>query len=274
MATTVDGFGVRLSSITLKGRMYPTPLGPPFCIQETTLDANFTAATELGRAKRTVGPGGSQIIVGAKLLGTEANAYTVALIDRGIAVSATSAVQVGSAIEVTLRRSSGALLATPQEVAAAINAAGLPVRATWSGTTPMTAAAAAALTGGLAPAYRDPSGSRFEWSRGTGVAGGFFYFENHEHSVVITGLQAKFSGLSGTLIPLRFAVVNLDDGLEVVSGTDIAVKEAEVNSTYPEYGVSGVDGIVLLPYQALRVTCAAVGRVRVTAQRMRRHPYA
>lgn len=254
--------------------MYPTPLGTPFCVQETTLDTNFTGATERGRAKRTFGSGGSQVIVGAKLLGTEANAYTVALIDRGIAVSTTSVAQNGAAIEVTLRRSSGALLATASEVAGVINAANLPVRASGTGGGVVVAAGATALTGGLAPTYRDPSGTRFEWERTTGQAGGFFYFENHQDVMVVTGIQAKFSGLGGSPIPLRVAVVNLDAGLEVVGNSDISVKDAEVASAYPEFSLAGLDGIPVLPYQALLVTCAAVGRVRVTVQRLRRYPYA
>jgi hypothetical protein len=254
--------------------MYPTPLGTPFCVQETTLDTNFTGATERGRAKRTFGSGGSQVIVGAKLLGTEANAYTVALIDRGVAVSSTSVSQTGAAIEVTLRRSSGALLATADEVAGAINAANLPVRASHGGTGVVAPAAATALSGGVAPTFVDPSGTRFEWSRASGQSGGFFYFENHQDILVVTSVQAKFTGLGGSPIPLRIATVNLNAGLEVISGTDISVKDAEVASAYPEFALVGLDGVTLMPYQALLVACAAVGQVRVTAQRLRRFPYA
>lgn len=254
--------------------MYPTPLGTPFCVQETTLDTNFTAATERGRAKRAFGSGGSQVVVGAKLLGTEANAYTVALIDRGVAVSATSVSQNGAAIEVTLRRSSGAVLATADEVAGVINAAGLPVRASYGGTGVVVPAAATALAGGLAPTSVDPSGTRFEWARTSGQSGGFFYFENHQDVMVVTAIQAKFTGLGGSPIPLRVATVNLNAGLEAVSGSDISVKDAEVASAYPEFTLAGLDGIPLMPYQALLVTCAAVGQVRVTVQRLRRYPYA
>lgn len=251
--------------------MYPTPLGTPFCVQETTLDTGFIADTERGRAKRAIGSVGNVVTVGAKLLGTEANAYTVALIDRGVAVAQTSVAQVGSAFEVTLRRSSGALLATASEVAAAINAANLPVRASYVGGV-MAAVPATALTGGLAPSVVDPSGTRFEWSRTTGQSGGFFYFENLQDVMVVTSIQAKFSGLGGA-IPFRVSIINLDAGLEKISGTDIVVKDAEVSSTYPDFSLSGTDGIPLFPYQALLVSCAAVGTVRVTAQRMRRHPY-
>lgn len=254
--------------------MYPTPLGTPFCVQETTLDTNFTAAMERGRAKHTFGSGGSQVVVGAKLLGVEANAYTVAFINRGVVVSTTTVTQTGSAIEVTLRRSASALLATAAEVVAAINAAALPVRASGTGAGVVAAIGATALSGGAAPSSVDPSGTRFEWARTTGQAGGFFYFENHQDILVVTGLQAKFSGLSSTPIPLRVAVVNLDSGLEPVAGTDISVKDAEVASGYPEFSLAGIDGIPLLPYQALLVTCAAIGSVRVTVQHQRRYPYA
>ena len=254
--------------------VYPTSLGTPFCVQETTLDANFTGATERGRAKHTFGSGSSRVIVGAKLLGAEANSYTIALIDRGIAVSVTSVVQRGPAIEVTLRRSSSSLLATAAEVSAAITPAGLPGRASGNGSGVVVAAAATALSGGAAPTQVDPSGTRFEWDRTTGQAGGLFYFENHQDVMVVTGFQAKFSGLTSAPVPLRIAVVNLDGGLERVTDTDISVKDAEVTSSYPEFSMSGIDGIPLLPYQALLVTCAAVGRVRVTVQRQRRYPYA
>jgi hypothetical protein len=156
----------------------------------------------------------------------------------------------------------------------AINAAALPVRASGTGTGVVAAVGATPLSGGAAPSSVDPSGTRFEWARATGQAGGFFYFENHQDILVVTGFQAKFSGLGASPIPLRVAVVNLDGGLEPVAGTDISVKDAEVDSGYPEFSLAGIDGIPLLPYQALLVTCAAVGSVRVTVQRQRRYPYA
>lgn len=254
--------------------MYPTPLGLPFCIEETTLDANFTGAVERGRAKRTFGAGSSQVLIGAKLLGPEANSYSVALVDRGVTVSSTSVVQTGTSFDVILRRSSSAILATAAEVSVAINAANLPIRATAAsgGAGVVVAAGSAALTGGLSPSYVDPTNTRFEWSRTTGQVGGFFYFENHQDVLVVTGVQAKFSGLGSTL-PLRVAVINLDAGLEPIVGSDISVKDAEVSAAYPEFSLAGLDGIPLLPYQALLVTCAAVGKVRVTAQRMKRYPY-
>lgn len=137
--------------------MYPVALGVPFVVQEKTLDTNFTAAVEHGRAKCTIGPNGSQIRASAKIPGAGPNAYRLSLINLGTTTATTTVTQVGSDFEVRLRRSASAVLATPQEVSAAINAAGLPIRCAWSGTTPMTQALLQTFTGGAEPTRKDPT---------------------------------------------------------------------------------------------------------------------
>lgn len=254
--------------------MYPVALGIPFVVQEKTLDANFTGAAERGRAKCTVGPGGSQIRASAKIPGSGANAYRLSLINLGTTTAATTVTQVGGDFEVRLRRNSSTVLATPQEVANALNAADLPIRCAWSGTTPMSQALLQAFTGGAEPTRKDPTGTRFEWDRTTGQEGGFFYFGNLDHSLVISGIELAFEGLGGSPIPFTVERVNLDDGLEPVASSAMPVKIGEVSASDPTYALNGVDGIILTPYQALLVKCAAVGRAYVTAHRLARHPYA
>ncbi len=254
--------------------MYPVALGVPFVVQEKTLDANFTGAVEYARAKCTIGPGGSQIRASAKVLGTGPNGYRLSLINPGVTTTSTTVTQVGADFEVRLRRSSTVVLATPQEVATAINAANLPIRCAWSGTTAMTQALLQSFTGGAEPTRKDPTGTRFEWERTTTQLGGFFYFGNLDHSLVITGIELAFTGLSSTAIPFSIERVNLDDGLEPVSASAMPVLIGEVSSANPTCAVNGIDGIILPPYQALLVKCAALGRCHITAQRLMRHPYA
>jgi hypothetical protein len=256
------------------GRMYPVALGVPFVVQEKTLDANFTGAVEYARAKCTIGPGGSQIRASAKILGAGPNGYRLSLINTGVTTATTTVTQVGADFEVRLRRSSTVVLATPQEVAGVINAANLPIRCAWSGTSPMTQALLQAFTGGADPTRRDPTGTRFEWDRATTQLGGFFYFGNLDHSVIISGIELAFTGLSVSPIPFSVERVNLDDGLEPVSASAMPILVGEVSSALPTFAVNGIDGIILPPYQALLVKCAALGRCYITAQRLMRHPYA
>lgn len=254
--------------------MYPIALGVPFAVQEKTLDANFTGAVEYGRAKCTIGPGGSQIRASAKVPGPGGNGYAISLIDLGTTTAQTTVTQVGALFEVRLRRSSLVILATPQEVAEALNAANLPIRCAWSGTTPMSVAANQTFTGGADPTRRDPTGSRFEWERTTGQQGGFFYFGNLDHTLVLSGIEVVFTGLGGSPIPFSIERVNLDAGLEPTAASAIPIKVGEVSSAEPSFSMNGLDGVMLLPYQALLVKCAAVGRCHIVAQRLARHPYA
>lgn len=249
--------------------MYPVSLGTLFSVSETTTAGFFTGATEYGRARATLGSG-NVIRVSAKQRGTAANAYTVTLVNRGVAVTATTVRQVGAAFEVTLRRSSGALLATPSEVAGVINAAALPVRCAYTGAGAMVAVPATPLAGGLDDTP-DTSGVKFARTRAGAEVGGFFYLENLDATVLLTKLACTFPAPGGTL-PLVFEIVDLDAGLEPIAGTNIPFRHAEVSIAQPDYTLVDGDGVPLLPYQALRVTCAAVGTVSVTGRRLGRYP--
>lgn len=254
--------------------MYPIALGVPFAVQEKTLDANFTGAVEYGRAKRTIGPSGSQIRASAKVPGPGGNSYAISLIDLGVTTAQTTVTQVGAVFEVRMRRSSLSIQATPQEVAGAINDANLPIRCAWSGSTPMSAVSNQTFSGGADVTRRDPTGSRFEWDRTTGQEGGFFYFGNLDHTVVILGIEVAFTGLGASPVPFSFERVNLDPGLEPVSASALPIKVGEVSAGDPSFSMNGIDGVMLMPYQALLVKCAAVGRCHIIAQRLARHPYA
>lgn len=224
--------------------------------------ATFTGVTELGRAKLTMG----QLRFAAKLLGTAANSYQVQLVDPG--VNGTLRVrQLGVLFQVTLARTAGSLSSTPQHVAEAINAANLPIVAAYTGSTLLTAVAATPLTGGLDPVR---VGNRFEWVRGTGVDGGFFYFEQQE-PILIRSLGVRLA-TPGGLVNASFGRVNLTKSLEVVAGSYIPDREFQFDPTHTFYSVGDMR-LVLDRYEALVVKVALEGTVKVTVQRSTFFPY-
>jgi hypothetical protein len=185
---------------------------------------------------------------------------------------------VGSAITVTLRRSLGAILATPEEVAAAINAVTsptFPLRATASITTGVAnAVALGALSGGLDATRIDGEGTFFSWEL-SNVTGGFFHFE---HTVPIEVLEVSFRAFSVSaptalnwykcpltkdFTPLRPSESSIDEAISLWTDSMTTAKTS-INITDIRDK--------LLPNMGLLLVTNLTGIARVTVQRAGRFP--
>ena len=184
--------------------MYPSAVGFKFLVQQAISGTGAFNGTEYGRARRTIDPslGADSIVyVASKLYGTASNALTIQYVDAGagVTVSTTSVVQLGAAIQVLLRRSTGAVLATAQEVADAINAFtaysspafGISARAGGTGAGLVAAIGPLAFSNGADP-VRD--GTQFLWTVPTNGNGGFVQLEN-DFPMWVLGFTARFNVL-------------------------------------------------------------------------------
>lgn len=261
--------------------MYPITLGDTFSVQQSVAGTGIFNGTDFGRARVVLGPfaGGGIIRVAARLYGTDANTYLIQLADPGAGLNypATTVELVGTTILVKLRRSTfGGILATPGEVAAAINgqtAVQFPIRAFAQVDTGICdVVAPVALTGGLNP--NDISGTpaypnqQFQWLR-TNLNGGFFHFEQEE-PILVRQFEAKML-LSGPLT-LTWSIVNLTRDFTAVVGEKIPVFVKDLTLAAPDITVTDVR-IPLMSNQALVCDCAVAGLVRVVARREARFPY-
>lgn len=240
--------------------------------------ANYGRA--LGRFPASATLGMNTVVrVAARLHGTDANAYTVSFVDPGIDTANTVATQLGSAITVTLRRQSGVIAATSQNVAEAINRAGLPISASYEGNGNGAVAAQAAtpiinVKSGADSSLRGPNADQFIWSLPSNTDGGLFYFEN-DQQILIHQFEALFNVPSGGPYTVTVSRVNLDSNLEVISGESIPVFVWEHLSTArPDVAFSDV-GIIVHPFQALSVatTGALTGVVRFDVRKTAGYPY-
>lgn len=262
--------------------MYPLALGQIFMIMHTcTGTGGFDGVTEEQRASVII-PGVSSpngdVVIRARLLGTQGNAYTVGFIDMGagITVTTTSVIQVGTSILVTLRRSPSAVLATASEVAAAINAVtsfGFPISADARTSTPTVCKGVSAtpLTGGVDANIIDPSGTQFI-SSFSNLNSGVFTFENFSEVVHIRQLQFTFALSSPATLGVYLA--NLTPGLGLVAGSDGPIIEVAMTAAPGnDFGITDVR-IPVLPYQACLVQCltsapaAQPGVVKIWAERL------
>jgi hypothetical protein len=263
--------------------MYPAAFGS-FMVQQVLSGAGVYDGTEFGRAKCQI-PTGSPpdpnavVLLASKTYGVAANAITTSLIDRGagITVPATQVVQSGSVIEVFLQRDATlGLQARAVDVVNAINAYRnftFPVRAKYGGTglgvmaaTSSPVALNSVKTGedpAFGPADAGGLANVFKWTRPSGQHGGFFYFE-HTDDIIVRQMEFNFT-LSSNL-PLKVYRVNLDDGLEPITAEKIAIFEADMSPLQPQIAVSDVR-ILLHPYQAILVECAAPGTARIDVAR-------
>jgi hypothetical protein len=265
---------------TLKSKMtYPVSLGVDFQVTQVVSGTGVFDGTFQGKAFVQIGSGSSGIFVIAKNYGSLQNSITVQLLDTGPGTTtALSVSQVGEAIVVTLGRNPGGITSTAAQVAAAINAFSMnppgfaqPVRSTLtgSGTGIVSAVGATALAGGLDPVV-DPSGRLFEWDWTVNTHGGLFYFENDD-TIFIRNLQALFPSMSGTN-HIQFRLINLDEGLSPISGTDIPFFETDLSpgAQTDSIGVTDVR-IPVLPFQAVKVLfttgTGGPGTVRFTLAR-------
>lgn len=234
----------------------------------------------LGRFPVSAASGTNSVVrVAARLYGTDANAYTVSFVDPGVDTANTVATQLGSAITVTLRRQSGAIVATAQNVAEAINRARLPISASYEGNGNGVVATQGAthinnISNGADSALRGPNADQFIWSIPSSTDGGLFYFEN-DQQILVHQFEALFNVASGGPYTVTVSRVNLDSNLEVISGESIPVFVWEqLTTSRPDVAFSDV-GIILHPFQALTVTVTGglTGVVRFDVRKTAGYPY-
>jgi hypothetical protein len=261
--------------------MYPINLGTTFMLQEVVSGTGVFDGTEQGRAFITVNPldgVDARVIVRAKRYGTLSNAYNVLFIDPGAGVNypTTRVALNGTTIEVRLRRTTVALQATAAEVAAAINAFAdfaFPVVAdpdpAGTGLGVVSAAGPTALASGQDASFVDLKGQQFKWTRAPNTNGGLFYFEQ-EDTLIVRSMLANMVVIGST--PFKIQRVNLTSGLAALSAEKAPIFDRTLTPAAPDIGVTDVR-IILLPYQALFVTCAATGLVQMDARREARFPY-
>ncbi len=256
---------------------YPTPLGRSYTIQQIVTGTGVFDGTHQGLASLSIGSGGSEVRISAKLYGTTANSLTVAFTDAGAGQTVPSSVvtKVGTAISVKLKRTAGAITATADEVATRINAvANGVICAVAGGTDLVSVASAANLTGGLDPTPGPDGSSRFTWEYDTNTNGGLFYFENAE-DLIVREIEAKFTIGMGGSYSVVFSKVNLNSALEVVSTESIPCFVWDsLTTARPDIAENDIR-IILHPYQAISVTTSAdlPGLVRIGVRREAHFPY-
>lgn len=250
-------------------------------VQQSVTGGGTFDGTAYGRALgRFPGPGGAAaanvVRISSRLMGALSNAYKLTLYDLGAGtnVPVTTAQLVGAQVLVTLRRTiMDGVLATAQEVASAINAAQLPVVASYELTgngvvAPMVGTFIDNLTSGADAALRGPNANQFIWSLPSGDDGGLFYFENRE-DLIVPQFEALFSGFGAGAETVTISRENLDSNLEPISGESVPVFVwSSLTSVRPDIAFTG-ENIILHPYQALSVvvTGGLSGVVRFDARR-------
>lgn len=274
--------------------MFPVATGKSFMVQQTVSGTGTFNGSDYGRAKALrvdpVTSPNADLFFAAKLYGAAANAVTVSLLDQGpgVTVTGTTVAMVGNAMQVTLRRSSGALLATATEVANAINAFALsPIRAKAGGNgtgivQPTGAPVALNATASGVDASVDAGVAEyqeiFKWVPPSNTHAGLFYFEQ-EQVLIVRQFEAKFTIASGTHV-VEVQRVNLDAALEPITSEAIPFYvHDQLTTARPDIAVSDVR-IVLHPLQAVRVVTYPVGGgaglqglVRLDVRREANFPY-
>lgn len=223
--------------------------------------ALFDGLTEVGRAALSHGIGAARVTVRAKKLGAPGNDLSLAIVDAGRPVSRTLVREVGNTVAVVPRRDASAILATSDEVAAAINAARLKVVAHGAGSGVVTPLAESALAGGIDPHVI--AGCQYKFEQYAGLEAGLFYFDQ-QYAQNVTQIEGTFSITSETTLTVQ--LVNLSEGLEPLPAEAASIYRATLSPSVSSFVITDAR-ILLLPYRAVRVLCAAPGNVRVHARR-------
>ncbi len=245
-------------------------LGTTTCLQQKLSGTGVFNGSHMGRATVDLGSSGSLVRFRARRYGADGNNLRVALVDAGAgtAVSVTNVQLVGNnLVNVNLRRTTGAIVATADEVANAVNnylntnnpSQQLPVVAYAPGTSVVVAAAATNLAGGLDPTIMAPQ-VKFEAAN---VNGGLIYFDQ-DVPIVVRQLECYFSDPGGSE-SVSFKVANLTTGLEVDASEAITIFTATV-TTSQRYASFAAANFIMLPHQCLQIitsgpTLSGVARV-------------
>jgi hypothetical protein len=231
--------------------------------QKVSGTGTFTGV-EVGRASRTFGAGGSELVFKARGLGLDGNTYKVALIDPGRTQNTTYVRREGDTHKVYLRHDGAAIVATADEVAALVNNdLELPFYAANGGTGVVAAASVQSLTSGLAPATR--YNSQFRFTATTNANGGLFFFDQEE-PVRIIGVAGRFTLGGDTAVKVE--AVPLTAGLAAIEEEASTMHSATIVQATANFRFDGE--FVLHRGEACRVTINAPGVVRVLFHRVPR----
>lgn len=267
--------------------MYPSDLGRKFLVQHEISGTGALNGTEYGRARLSINPGvgaGGIVQFAAKYYGATANSITIQYIDTGAGtvVPSTTVTQVGPAITIRLARTALAITATAAQVAAAINAftaytaPAYAIRAQAddpSSTTPLAAAAPAAMSGGAEPSVI--GGTQFLWTLPTNAKGGFIDLEN-ENPMWVLGFAAKFSSLAAGLSTITVSRVRLDSIFRPILSEAVPIfVYPNLQTSAPDISYTDVRQVVH-PGQGLLVSLsgAGVGIFNFDVTRAADFPYA
>lgn len=244
----------------------------PVCVQQKTQGTGVFNGTMVGWATAAYAAGAGVAKFRARVIGTKGNSYKVRMINPGKATAATTVSVQGTTVTVTLKHNGSAITATLVEVSAALRAFRGQVSLDASadnrngtildkspvllGVTTNDTAQALALTSLAGGVDGVQEGPFVRYDLGNNVSGGMFHFaaaeamEIHqvEGSAAITGLK----------------LANVDDALQEVSG------ESADYTGLLSSGIYEGPPLLLAPKQALLVTMATQGVVRVFARRASR----
>lgn len=264
--------------------MYPLNIGETFVVQQTVTGTGVFDGTDRGRARRTITfTGGGVIRFASRTYGSASNTYTIQMIDPGGIKTSTTVEQVTNAIRITLRRDGSGILATPQEIADAVNRVpdlSFPVQAYASNTTGVAnAVGVTSLTGGANPSrtenVRTSEGTYFTWEYAN-LNAGFFGFENLD-PIVIRALEFKAISLPGPTIINWYSVPVVPD-YAVRRPSEFVVDEAtpiytvEMTTDQPFLNITDIRHI-LMPNEVLLLVTATAGVAKVRLRREGRFPY-
>lgn len=264
--------------------MYPLNIGETFVVQQTVTGTGVFDGTDRGRARRTITfTGGGVIRFASRTYGAASNTYTIQMIDPGGVKTVTTVEQVTNAIRVTLRRNGGGILATPEEIAAAVNAVpdlSFPVQAYAENNTGVAnAVGVTPLTGGANPARientRGSQGSYFTWEY-SNLNAGFFGFENLD-PIVVRALEFKAIGLPGATTLNWYSVPVVPDYAvrrpsEFVVDEAIPIYTTELTTAEPFLHITDIRHI-LMPNEVLLLVTDTAGVAKVRLRREGRFPY-
>ena len=230
----------------------------PQVVQHNATGSSVFNGIDAGRAFRACGAGASQVIFRARRPGASGNAVRVQLADPNTVLEKTRVDVKGNDYKVVLRKSSGGLQATAQEVADLVNASDLPFWAWAGGAGVVATAAMGALQKGKDPVWNKYG--RFVYVPETdGDAMGLLHFDQ-EVPYRLTQIELHVPGLGGSL-PCRIELVNLDEGLGVIEAEKVELWRGDLDGSSPSKVYAG--WLILMPRQAIRVIAGDQGVAKI-----------
>lgn len=244
----------------------------PVCVQQKTQGSGTFDGTMAGWARASYSAGSGVAKFRARVIGAAGNAYKIRMVDPGKARTRTTVSIQGTTVTVMLKRSSSAITATLAEVAAALHAfrGQVPVDPSSDnrngtilapspiimGVTTNDTAHALSLTSLSGGVDGVQDGTFVRYDLANNVHGGMFYFDAKEAMEVFQ--------VEGSAAITGLKVANVDDAIQEISG------ESADYTGLLSSGIYEGPPLMLAPKQALLVTMATQGIVRVFARRASR----